>query len=141
MRGVRHRLLRQRLVAAGVVVLALCYGAALPAAYSASQRKSSKRPQAQLTVLTGADKGVVRIRSTRFFCSLCATHTIQMLRAQRGVQQVTVKDDVKPVTVEVYFDPNLTNTRMIGNLAKRALENEAGDNAVVKLVFGKAARR
>ena len=58
---------RQRLIAAGIVVLALYLGAVVSASNSATQRKQSKRPQAQLTVITGADKGLVRIRSTRFF--------------------------------------------------------------------------
>jgi hypothetical protein len=58
---------RQRLIAAGIVGLALNFGVAVSASNSATQRKSSKRPQAQLTVITGADKGFLRIRSTRFF--------------------------------------------------------------------------
>ncbi len=76
---------RQRLIAAGIVVLALYFGVAALASNSAIQRQGSKRPQAQLTVITGADKGLVRIRSTRFFCSLCATHAIEALKTQRGV--------------------------------------------------------
>lgn len=130
-------MLRQRLITAGIVVLALYFGVAVSASNSATQRKGSKRPQAQLTVVTGADKGLVRIRSTRFFCSLCATHAIEALRTQRGVQQVTVKDDVKPVTVDVHFDPNVTNARIIAMVAKRALEKEATDNAVIRVVFEK----
>lgn len=130
-------MLRQRLIAAGIVVLALHFGVAVSAGHSATQRKRSNRPQAQLTVVTGADKGLVRIRSTRFFCSLCATHAIETLKTQRGVQQVTVKDDVKPVTVDVHFDPNVTNARIIATVAKRALEKEATDNAVIKVVFEK----
>ncbi len=53
---------RQRLIAAGIVVLALYFGVAASASNSAIQRQGSKRPQAQLTVITGADKGLVRIR-------------------------------------------------------------------------------
>ncbi len=58
---------RQRLIAAGTLVLALYFGVAVSAGNSAAQRKPSNRPQAQLTVITGADKGFLRIRSTRFF--------------------------------------------------------------------------
>ncbi len=58
---------RRRLIEAGIMVLALYFGLAVSASNSAAQRKPSKRPQAQLTVITGADKGLVRIRSTRFF--------------------------------------------------------------------------
>jgi hypothetical protein len=58
--------LRQRLIAAAIVVLALYFGVAVSASNSAT-RKPSKRPQAQLTVIIGADRGLVRIRSTRFF--------------------------------------------------------------------------
>ncbi len=128
---------RQRLIVAGILVLALYFGVAASASNSAIQRQGSKRPQAQLTVITGADKGLVRIRSTRFFCSLCATHSIEALKTQRGVQQVTVEDDVKPVTVDVHFDPNVTNARIIANAARRALEKEATDNATIKVVFEK----
>jgi hypothetical protein len=56
---------RPRLIAAAIMVLTLYFGAST--SNSAAQRKRSKRPQAQLTVITGADKGLVRIRSTRFF--------------------------------------------------------------------------
>ncbi len=59
--------LRQRLIAAGIVVLALYFGVAASVSNSATQRKGSKRPHAQLTIVTGADKGLVKIRSTRFF--------------------------------------------------------------------------
>lgn len=59
--------LRQRLIAAGIVVLALYFGVAVSASHGATHRNPSKRPQVQLTVITGADKGLVRIRSTRFF--------------------------------------------------------------------------
>jgi len=58
---------RQRLVAAGIVVLALHFSVALSASNSATQPKRSRRPQVQLTVITGPDKGLARIRSTRFF--------------------------------------------------------------------------
>lgn len=126
---------RQRMIVAGVLVLALYFGVAASASNNATQRQRSKRPQAQLTVITGADKGLVRIRSTRFFCSLCATHAIEALKHQRGVQQVTVRDDVKPVTVDAHFDPHVTNARIIATVAKRALEKEATDNAVIKVVF------
>ena len=60
-------MLRQRLMAAGIMVLALYFGVAVSAGNGATQHKRSNRPQAQLTVITGADKGLVRIRSTRFF--------------------------------------------------------------------------
>ena len=137
MRGVRSSVFRQRLITAGIVALALYFGVAASARHGAIQRKGSRRPQVQLTVITGADKGLVRIRSTRFFCSLCANHAIEALKTQRGVQQVTVKDDVKPVTVHVHFDPNVTNARIIAAVAKRALEKEATDNAVIRVVFEK----
>ena len=58
---------RQRLITAGLVLLALYFGVAVSAGNGAAQRKPSRRPQAQLTVITGTNKGVVRVRSTRFF--------------------------------------------------------------------------
>lgn len=51
------------------------------------------------------------------------------------MQEVSVEGDAKPITVDVRFDPKVTNARRIASTAKRALEQDSGDNAFVKVVF------
>jgi len=53
------------------------------------------------------------------------------------VQEVRVEGDAKPITVNVRFDPNVTNAQVIAAVAKRALEKDAADHAMIKVVFEK----
>ena len=53
------------------------------------------------------------------------------------MQEVSVEGDAKPITVDVRFDPNVTNAQIIAAVAKRALENDAADHAMIKVVFEK----
>lgn len=56
------------------------------------------------------------------------------------MQEVSVEGDAKPITVDVRFDPKVTNAQIIAAVAKRALEKDAADNAVVKVVFEREQR-
>lgn len=51
------------------------------------------------------------------------------------MQEVSVEADARPITVDVRFDPKVTNARRIASTAKRALEQDSGDNVLVKVVL------
>ncbi len=53
------------------------------------------------------------------------------------MQEVSVEGDAKPITVDVRFDPKVTNAQIIAAVAKRALEKDAADHAMIKVVFEK----
>lgn len=49
--------------------------------------------------------------------------------------EASVEGDGKPVTIDVRFDPKVTNVKRIGSTAKRVLEQDASNNGAVKVVF------
>jgi hypothetical protein len=53
------------------------------------------------------------------------------------VQDASVEGDARTITVDVQFDPNVTNAQIIAAVAKRALEKDAADHAMIKVVFEK----
>jgi len=50
---------------------------------------------------------------------------------------VNVEGDARPITIDLRFDPKVTNVRRIASTAKRALEQDSSNNALVKVVFEK----
>ena len=62
---------------------------------------------------------------------------VDALKAERGVTEVGIDMDVKPMAVTVRFDPQATNAKRIGKAAKRAMQTDLRNPAPVKVIYEK----